>query len=156
MKVAELPSRSHIQPAPRLATDHAREDALRQRHVRAPKAHTDNQSAEAACLRKDEVASNEHCQAGHEDRARAHPIAECPGGVRQRDVDQVEQSEGQGRHRFGQPDLHPLEDQEGLGETRQRKEEADGEQPLRFLVQLSEADEQWRALERREVLLGFA
>ena len=63
----------------RAVGDHPREDALGQRHVRAPQRRADHQPAKPPS-RQHEVAGDQHRHAHHQDRARADPVADAPAG----------------------------------------------------------------------------
>ena len=132
----------------RAVGDHPRENALRQRHVRAPQADPDHQPGEAVGLGQDQIAGDQRAHAGEQDDARADPVAQRAGGISERDIGQVEQRERQRRQRFAEPDVDPLEDQEPLGKARQREQEPDREQSPGGRVERPEAREKRRALER--------
>ena len=140
----------------RAVGDHPREDALRQRHVRAPQADADHQPGVTVCDRKDEIAGDQHRDAGHQDRPRAHAVAKGPGGIGKRDISEIEDRQRQRRPGFAKADVEALQDQERFGKAGEREQETDHEQALRLPVELPEAGEEGRLLVRRQMLRGLA
>ncbi len=124
--------------------------------MRTPKTNSDHEAAEAPGGRKDEIAANQDGDSRHQDRPGTHPVAQCSRRVGERDKSEIEDGERQRRHRFAQPDLDSLEDQESFGEAGEGEQEADSEESLGILVEISEALEERRVPGAGLVSLRFA
>ncbi len=125
--------------------DHPREDALGQRHVRAPQRNSDDQAGEFERLGEDQVGDDQHGHTGHQDRPWADAVAEAARRISEREEGQVERHQHQRRQRRRQACVIAAQDQEAFREAGEREQEADREQAPHRPVELAEAGEDRRA-----------